>query len=142
MIVGRACDRLNRHVGRLSAGVVVLSPVDVILDRERHLVVQPDIVFVRPDRLGMCKDRIWGVPDLVVEVLSMGNLRHDRTVKLGWYRTYGVPECWLVDTIARSITVVDLTTAADASRTFEGQTRVRSGVLPRLRLKPPSLFSQ
>ncbi len=105
-------------------------------------MVQPDIVFVRPDRLGMCKDRIWGVPDLVVEVLSMGNLRHDRTVKLGWYRTYGVPECWLVDTIARSITVVDLTTAADASRTFEGQTRVRSGVLPRLRLKPPSLFSQ
>jgi len=141
IIVGRAYDHLNRHVCRTHAGVVVMAPVDVVLDRERALVVQPDLVFVRAERVGICKDRIWGAPDLVVEVLSTGNLRHDRTVKLEWYRTYGVPECWLVDTIAGSIAVVDLTAASPASRTFGREACIRSRVLPRLRLRPASLFN-
>jgi Uma2 family endonuclease len=142
IIVGRAYDRLNRHVSRLNAGVVVTSPVDVVLDRDRALIVQPDLVFVRAERVGICKDRIWGAPDLVVEVLSMGNLRHDRTVKLEWYRTCGVPECWLVDTMGWSITVVDLTADENTSRTFEGDEIIRSRVLPRLRLRPSVLFSR
>ena len=141
IIVGRIYKRLDRHVCRCAAGVVVASPVDVILDRQNHLVVQPDLVFVRADRLGICTDRIWGAPDLVVEVLSMGNARRDRTVKVDWYRTYGVPECWLVDAIAGTVEVIDLTGPERRSRTFEGQERVQSSVLPRLRLRPADLFS-
>ena len=140
IIVGRIHLRLDRHVRRYAAGVVVESPVDVILDRENHLVVQPDVVFVRSERLGICTDRIWGAPDLVVEVLSMGNARRDRTVKVEWYRTYRVPECWLVDTIARTVEVIDLTAPERRSRTFERQERVHSNVLPRLRLRPADLF--
>lgn len=142
MIVARVHAHLDRHVRRRNAGVVVLSPVDVILDREQHLVVQPDVVFVRAERLGICTDRIWGAPDLVVEVLSMGNARRDRTVKVGWYAKYGIPECWLVDTIARSIEVIDLTAPERTSRTFEGRALVRSNVLPRLRLKPADLYAR
>jgi Uma2 family endonuclease len=142
IIVGRVFDSLDRHVRRRAAGVVVVSPVDVILDAENHLIVQPDVVFVRSEHRGICRDRIWGAPDLVVEVLSIGNSRHDRTVKLGWYRAYGVPECWLVDTIARSITVVDLTATPQRSSLFDGQTPVRSSVLPRLRLRPATLFGE
>ena len=142
IIVVRVYDHLNRHVRRLKAGVVVVSPVDVILDRERHLVVQPDVVFVRAERLGICTDRIWGAPDLVVEVLSMGNARRDRTVKVGWYAKYGIPECWLVDTIARTIEVIDLAAPERTSRTFEGLALVRSNVLPRLRLRPADLFAR
>lgn len=140
LIVGRIHHRLDRHVRRHDAGVVVASPVDVILDRDRALIVQPDLVFVGKERLGICKDRIWGAPDLVVEVLSEGNLRHDRTVKLGWYRTYRVPECWLVDLIGRAVTVVDLVAEASTPRAYEGDETVRSRVLPRLRLKPSTLF--
>ena len=140
IVVGRVYDRLQRHARRCMAGVVVVSPVDVILDRERHLVVQPDVVFVRAERLGICTDRIWGAPDLVVEVLSLGNARRDRTVKVGWYAKYGVPECWLVDVIARTVEVVDLTAARWTSRTFKQRELVRSRVLPRLRLRPASLF--
>ena len=141
IIVGRVYDRLSHHVRRRKAGVVVVSPVDVILDREKHLVVQPDVVFIRAERLGICTDRIWGAPDLVVEVLSMGNARRDRTVKVSWYAKYGVPECWLVDTIARTIDVIDLTAPERRSRTFEEQEFVRSSVLPRLRLRPADLFN-
>lgn len=142
LIVGRVYDCLNRHVRRRQAGVVVVSPVDVILDRERDLVVQPDVVFVRTERLDICTDRIWGPPDLVVEVMSIGSSRHDRTAKLGWYRTYGVSESWLVDGIARTVTVVDLTAQTHASRTFEHGEIVRSRVLPRVRLKASRLFNE
>jgi Uma2 family endonuclease len=140
IIVGRVYDHLNRHVRRRNAGVVVMSPVDVVLDRDRALIVQPDVVFVRAERVGICKDRIWGAPDLVVEVLSTGNRRHDRTVKLEWCQSCGVPECWLVDTIAWSITVVDLTTGVRTSRTFEDDAIVRSRVLRHLRLRPSAIF--
>ena len=142
MIVGRIFKRLDRHACRYAAGVVVASPVDVILDRAQHLVVQPDVVFVRAERRGICRDRIWGAPDLVVEVLSMGNSRRDRTVKVGWYQQYGVPECWLVDTIAGTIEVIDLRAPQRRSRPFEPQELVRSNVLPRLRLRPASLFGE
>lgn len=142
MIVGRIHHRLDRHVRRYAAGVVVASPVDVILDREKHLVVQPDVVFVRAERVDICKTQIWGAPDLVVEVLSMGNSRRDRTVKIDWYRTYGVPECWLVDTIARTVEVVALPTPTRTSRVFDAQQLVRSSVLPKLRLRVGNLFDQ
>lgn len=140
MVVGRVFERLDRHVRRLGCGVVVTSPIDVILDREQHLVVQPDLVFVRSARLGICADRIWGPPDLIVEVLSLGHQRRDRTVKVEWYGRYGVPECWLVDMVAETVDVVDLTGSRHIVRTFERGQRVRSAVLPRLRVTPGDFF--
>ena len=133
--VGRMFRRLDAHVRRLGAGQVVISPVDVILDRERALVVQPDIVFVSNQRLAICTDRIWGAPDLVVEVLSGSNWRHDRGDKLDWYRTYGVRECWLFDPPERRVEVFNLAGVSAPSRYERGQ-RIRSDVLPRLRVRP------
>jgi Uma2 family endonuclease len=141
LVIGRIYVSLEMHVRRHNTGRVILSPIDVILDRERALVVQPDVVFVSAARLGICTDRIWGPPDLVIEVLSAGNRRHDCEVKVGWYRQYGVRECWLVDSIARTIAVIDLTGPTDASRIFEERQTVRSEVLPRLRLRLSEVFS-
>jgi Uma2 family endonuclease len=135
IVVGRIYARLDRHVRRYEAGRLVVSPVDVVLDIRRALVVQPDLVFVSAARLGICSDRIWGGPDLTIEVLSTTNRRHDRTVKVNWYRQYGVRECWLVDPDASRIEVADLTTAAGGFVAFEKQQFVRSNVLPRLRLR-------
>ena len=135
IVVGRIYTRLDRHVRRHKAGRVVLSPVDVILDMKRALVVQPDLVFVSTARLGICTDRIWGGPDLTIEVLSKTNRHHDCHVKVGWYREYGVRECWLVDPDARRIEVIDLTAAAVGAVAFETMQLVRSSVLPRLRLR-------
>ena len=123
---------------RYGLGDVVESPVDVILDRTHALVVQPDIVFVSKDRREICADRIWGVPDLVVEVLSTFRRRHDRVTKVRWYRHYEVRECWIVDPVARTIEVLQLTSSA--ARTFQGPQLVRSGVLPRLRMRVDTAF--
>jgi Uma2 family endonuclease len=138
--VGRIYARLDRHVRRQAAGVVVMSPIDVILDHQNHLIVQPDIVFVRTSRLGICRTQVWGAPDLVVEVLSMGNARRDRVIKIPWYRKYGVGECWLVDMAARTIEVLDLAASLREPHTFQGPQTIRSASLPRLRLKPADIF--
>ena len=139
IVVGRIHVALDRHVRRYDLGEVVMSPVDVILDRQRALVVQPDIVFVSKERSEICTDRIWGVPDLVVEVLSTFRRRHDRVTKVQWYRQYGVRECWIVDPVARTVEVLDL--ASSAARTSEGKQLVRSRVLPRLRMRAERAFA-
>lgn len=141
VVVGRTFVRLERHVTRYGLGRVVQSPVDVVLDRERSLVVQPDLVFVAADRLDVCRERIWGPPDLAVEVLSMGTARHDSGVKLSWFQRYGVRECWLIDPIARHVDVVSLTETTRSSRVCGDDQLVRSTVLPRLRLRVHDLFT-
>ena len=127
VVVGRVCQRLERHVSRYGLGRVVQSPVDVVLDHDRALVVQPDVVFVATERLSICKARIWGAPDLAVEVLSMGTARHDRSVKLAWFQRYGVRECWLVDPVSGHVEVVSLTSETRSSlRTISSCDRASS----------------
>jgi len=142
IIVGALFRRLDQHVRRYGLGRVVASPMDVVLDRERHLVVQPDVLFVSHERLAICTDRVWGAPDLTIEVLSMGSRRHDCVVKAGWYRQYSVREYWLVDPFARTIEARDLGLKDEGSRTFQSAELVRSRVLPRSRLKVGDLFDQ
>jgi Uma2 family endonuclease len=141
LVVGRVYELLSGHARRCRAGRVVTSPVDVVLDRQQHLIVQPDVVFVSEERLGICKERIWGAPDLVVEVLSSATRRHDCTMKVAWFKMYGVRECWLVDSVARTVDVLNLAAPDAVSRCFERGQVVRSTVMPRLRLRVDAVFA-
>ena len=140
-LVTRTTVLLDLHVRQHGLGAVCVSPVDVVLDRERALVVQPDIVFVSAERLEIIRERVWGAPDLVVEVLSRRTAKRDRTEKLAWYERYGVGECWLLDPIRRRIEVVECrSTAPDRRRLYEGDATVRSAVLPRLDVRAREFF--
>jgi Uma2 family endonuclease len=140
-LVTRLAALLHGYVRDRSLGKICVSPVDVVLDRDRALVVQPDVVFVSTARLSLIDRRIWGAPDLVVEVLSPGTARRDRTTKLRWYRRYGVRECWLVDPIGREIVVISLGRPGRVRRRrFGGQARVQSDVLPDVRLSAEQVF--
>ena len=140
LVVGRLYSRLEQHVRWRNLGYVVLSPMDVILDREKALVVQPDLLFLSTARREIFTSQIWGAPDLTIEVLSTTRRHHDRVVKVQWYREYGVRECWVVDPDAREIEVLDLTAPERASSVFSGRQAVRSLVLPHLRLRSDSVF--
>jgi Uma2 family endonuclease len=140
IVVGGLYERLQRHVRRRKLGQVVVSPVDVVLDFEHALVVQPDLVFISRARLGIASERVWGAPDLVVEVLSKTNRRHDSVTKVGWYKTHGVRECWLVDPHNRMIDVLDLTPPEHTVRVFFERQWVRSAVFPHLRLRGMDVF--
>jgi Uma2 family endonuclease len=140
-IVTRMTVLLEQHVRSLELGVVCVSPIDVVLDRDRALVVQPDIIFVSAGRLGIIRERVWGAPDLVVEVLSVRTARRDRTDKLGWYRQYGVRECWLVDPAEQQIEIVDCRSTAGESRPiYRNQAPIRSRVLPALEVCADEFF--
>jgi Uma2 family endonuclease len=123
---------LTQHVRDHKLGVVCVSPIDVVLDRKKALVVQPDVLFVSTARAAIIRERIWGAPDLVVEVLSRRTAVRDTTVKLGWYRHYGVAECWFMDPQRKAIEIVDCQVDGGGERSYAGQSVVGSLVLPAL----------
>jgi Uma2 family endonuclease len=73
-------------------------------------------------------------------VLSDGTKHHDRGEKLGWYRQYGVRECWLVDLYGNSVTVMDFTNATPIERVVKGPDAIQSSVLPDLQLTTYGIF--
>jgi Uma2 family endonuclease len=97
---------LHQHVESRHLGEIWLSPLDVILDAERALVVQPDLLFISKARAGILMDRVRGAPDMVLEVLSPYPRVGEIEERLGWYAYYGVRECWVVRLFERQLEVV------------------------------------
>ena len=70
------------HVEPRGLGRLAVAPVDVVLDHDRALIVQPDVLFVSTDRLSIIRGQVGGAPDLVAEVLSHSTGHRDRGEKL------------------------------------------------------------
>jgi Uma2 family endonuclease len=122
---------LNRFVRSRGLGRIYLAPVDVVLDPVRHLVVQPDVLFVERTRLAIVQERIWGAPDLVLEVLSPRPRVGSLDERLEWFAQYGVRECWLLHQDERTLEVLQLSDGRDdRRRSFRDHEPVRSAVLP------------
>jgi Uma2 family endonuclease len=128
-VLARLGSKLYTFVQEKGLGDVCFAPMDVVLDEANALVLQPDVLFVTNERRGIIRDRIWGAPDLVVEVLSPRTAARDRVTKVAWYRRYGVRECWLADRKRRTIEVLDLQTVT-VPRMFAGSTKMRSDLVP------------
>jgi Uma2 family endonuclease len=91
-----------------SLGVVLQSPIGVVLDEETG--VQPDIIYVSAARRGIISERgIEGPPDLIVEALSRSTESRDRGVKMQRYALAGVQHYWLLDLRARALEAYELT---------------------------------
>jgi Uma2 family endonuclease len=131
---------LAAHVEPRQLGQLAVAPVDVILDHEKNLVVQPDVLFVSTERLSIIRNQVWGAPDLVVEMLSLGTAAYDRGEKLGWYGQYGVRECWLVDLPQGAVIVNDFTGAFPVERVYRNLGTIQSSVFPDLRLTAFGIF--
>jgi Uma2 family endonuclease len=122
---------LQEHVSEQGLGDVWFAPLDVILDRDAPLVIQPDLFFVAADGAAIIDDKVYGAPDLVVEVISPRNSEADTVRRLSWFATYGVRECWLVYQRARRIEVVTFGGGRVASRrAFGTEDPIVSTVLP------------
>jgi len=132
---------LARHVRAGKLGEILVAPVDVVLDADADLVVQPDLLFVGAARASLVGDRIFGAPDMVVEVLSpyprIGHLEE----KIGWYARYGVKECWLASLAQKEIAVLALADGAVASRAlFARGQAITSELLGNTGLLPVNVF--
>jgi Uma2 family endonuclease len=93
---------LHAYVNSRRIGELLYAPLDVILSNTS--IVQPDIVYLDPERVRAISQRgIEGAPTLVVEVLSPGTTLIDRSTKPQLYARHGIPYFWLVDPEGRSV---------------------------------------
>jgi hypothetical protein len=90
----------NLHIAMNNAccldGEIILAPMDVHFDEEN--ILQPDIIYVANENRHIIRDGfVFGVPDLVVEILSTSTARKDKTVKKAAFEKFGVGEYWVFD---------------------------------------------
>jgi len=79
---------------------VFIAPFDVRLPipsaKKDNTVVQPDICIIC-DISKLDDHGCNGAPDLIVEILSPGNSKHDADTKFRLYEEAGVQEYWMVE---------------------------------------------
>lgn len=94
LVLGRLHVHLSLHADA-NEGTALLAPMDVRL--ADHSIVQPDLIYVTPERRDVIHERIFGAPDLLVEILSPSTARRDLGPKLRLYADSVVAEYWIVD---------------------------------------------
>lgn len=96
-LLGRLHTALDLYLLDHPVGAVFLAPFDVHFGFED--IVEPDLIFIRRERIPeILRDWIYGVPDLLVEILSSSTERKlDRTAKFQLYESRGVADYWLAD---------------------------------------------
>jgi Uma2 family endonuclease len=138
--------RLVRYIGipaedqRLAYSIA--APIGVLMPGCDP--VQPDYVVVLASRASIIRDRrIWGVPDLLVEVLSPSNAAFDEEIKLAAYEAAGVPEYAIIDPRARVLTHYRLDPAGSylPPRIFTAGETVTFDCLPTLPVPVADLFA-
>jgi len=131
MAVADLFRALDSHVRARQLGQVWVAPLDVVLDEEQALIVQPDLFFISNDRAWIVRDRVRGAPDLAIEVLSPHPRIGTTTERIDWFARYGIRECWLVHQDTVSIEVLRFADGRVASRRrFTRRQPVVSAVLP------------
>lgn len=84
-------------VSQNNVGEVYYAPIDVFLD-ETSNAVQPDIVFFfKKSAIRIDNPGLHGTPDLIIEIQSPGNARHDLVTKRNLYEKFGVQEYWVIN---------------------------------------------
>jgi len=131
---------LRAHVLSEKLGTIWIAPLDVILDPARALIVQPDLFFVSNAREDIVTDRVWGAPDMVLEILSPNPRLGKTEERVKWFAQYGVRECWLVHQLTRDIEILQLTRrGVSERRTFGPFHTIESTVLPSCTMTPTML---
>lgn len=126
-------------------GLVQIAPFEVKLwpggpSRE------PDILFLRTEnRERLTNDRLYGPPDLAVEIISPSSVKIDREEKFREYAQAGVPEYWIIDS-RPGRERADFYTLADDGRyrlfATEDDERVESQILSGFWLNPAWLWME
>lgn len=89
-----------------SSCVPLIAPADVQLDCDNRTIVQPDVMIVC-DRSKIHRNRVFGAPDFIIEVLSPSTKNKDILIKGAKYQNAGVKEYWLIDPMQQTVLVFD-----------------------------------
>ena len=120
-------------------GLVMVAPFEVKFLGEN--AVQPDIVVVLRDRAGvLTQSGVRGTPSVLLEILSPSTRTYDLTTKARLYAEQSVPEYWIVDALAETITVHELRDGRYVALANDDG-MVRSLVIPDLVVDVRALFA-
>ena len=84
-----------------------ISPLDLwLINKEKALnvKVQPDLMVIC-DKAGLMENSYYGVPALIIEIISPSNENHDRVKKYITYMDFGVKEYWMINPRLKTIEV-------------------------------------
>jgi Uma2 family endonuclease len=101
--------KLSDFVEKNDLGEVFYAPLDIYFDKTSN-AVQPDIIFISRNNESQPQDKIpyEGVPDLLIEILSPSNNKHDLVTKKDLYEKFGVKEYWIIDPTSKESIVYQL----------------------------------
>lgn len=87
-----------------------ISPLDLwLINKEKALnvKVQPDLMVIC-DKAGLKENAYYGVPALIIEIISPSNKNHDRIRKYSTYMEFGINEYWMVNPELKTVEVYTL----------------------------------
>jgi Uma2 family endonuclease len=109
---------IGQYVDTTKTGEVLMALFPVVLDDVNFVL--PDIMFLKEsNRQIIRQEGIYGVPDLVVEIISPSSIKTDRTTKFKLYERMGVAEYWIVDIKNQSVEVYGQQPAHDTLSGYE-----------------------
>ena len=104
-VMGGLYTLISVYVRNNKIGYVFTDSLDVHLPDGN--LFKPDLTVVKYENAAIInwQSGIYGVPDMVVEVLSKSTKKKDLTVKKDIYEKNGVKEYWIIDPWAKGVTV-------------------------------------
>ena len=107
-VIGGIYNIISTYLHKNKCGYAFTDNIDVYLPDGN--IFRPDLVVVTKKNFSVVdwNKAIFGVPDMVAEVLSKSTMRRDFTVKKDIYESNGVKEYWIVDPWKESISVYHL----------------------------------
>lgn len=123
---------------------VYVAPFDVRLPipstKENTTVVQPDLCIIC-DENKLDDKGCNGAPDLIVEILSPKNSKHDIDTKFNLYQESGVKEYWIVEPEERIVLVYSLRDGAYiGSKPFSEGEIIKSPLFPEMTIDVKDIF--
>ncbi|NJL05040.1 MAG: Uma2 family endonuclease [Chloroflexaceae bacterium] len=87
-------------------GILLVAPLRLRLSPHRYR--EPDLLYLHAPDDPRRTDTHWDGADLVLEVVSPSNAELDQVTKRREYAAHGIPEYWIVDPLAATLTVLVL----------------------------------
>lgn len=120
---------LDLYVEYKGLGSVFGSRVSFRLGK--HQGPEPDVAFVRKDRLHLAQTGYFdGPPDLAIEIVSPESVERDYEKKRKQYQNAEVPEYWIVDETMGKVTQLALNARGKYREVRAKEGVVRSVVVP------------
>ncbi|MBR6013734.1 MAG: Uma2 family endonuclease [Selenomonadaceae bacterium] len=116
--IGEIYFAIKSYLNKNKCGKVFIDSLEVHLPDGN--IFRPDLIVMTKENAGLVNWNrgIYGVPDMVVEVLSKATRRMDLTVKKDSYEACGIKEYWIVDPYMK---VVDVYLLHDGKYKLDGE---------------------